>query len=121
MRVYNSPTKVYTLVGLHFGDHESFFIQFIGRRFQTIVGVDNILELVVDKVKNTLDELDFGVVLEKRALEKSQQIGHYLEDVLLDFERDGAFFIGESEKFILKSREDALNVGRCFCYMTYTK
>jgi hypothetical protein len=72
--------------GLHFGGHESVFIHFIGRGFQAIVGVENILELAEDKVKNALDELDFGIVFEQGALEKSQQIGHYSEDVLLDFE-----------------------------------
>lgn len=86
--------------GLDFGGHESFFVHFISRRFQTIVGIENIFKLAEDKVENTLDELDFGVVFEQRALEKSEQIGHYLQDVLLDFERDGALLIGESEKFI---------------------
>lgn len=60
-------------------------------------------------MKNALDELDFGVVFEQWALEKSEQIWHYLQYVLLDFERDGALLIGESEKFTWKSWEDALN------------
>jgi hypothetical protein len=67
------------------------------------------LELVQDKGKNALDELVFGLDFEQRVLKESEETGDYLQNVVLDFEQDGALLIGEVEKLMGQPRENAID------------